>query len=33
MARWLGSEEDPRDLLKPSADDVLVVSSGPRVRR
>jgi putative SOS response-associated peptidase YedK len=34
LARWLGPEEDPRDLLKPSADDVLVVSpSGRRARR
>jgi putative SOS response-associated peptidase YedK len=35
FARWLGSEEDPRDLLKPSADDVLTVSPvhGKRSRR
>ena len=34
LARWLGPDEDPRDLLKPSADDVLVVSpSGKRSRR
>jgi putative SOS response-associated peptidase YedK len=35
FARWLGVEEDPRDLLKPSADDVLVVSPihGKRPRR
>ena len=32
--RWLGTEEDPRDLLKPSADDVLqVVAIGKRPRR
>ena len=33
MARWLGAEEDPRDLLKPSPDDVLVVDSGKPARR
>jgi putative SOS response-associated peptidase YedK len=35
FARWLGPEEDPRDLLTPSADDVLLVSSvhGKRPRR
>ena len=34
FARWLGPDEDPRDLLKPSAEDVLVVSpSGKRARR
>ena len=34
LARWLGPDEDPRDLLKPSADDVLVVSpSGKPSRR
>jgi putative SOS response-associated peptidase YedK len=34
LARWLGPEEDPRDLLKPSADDVLVASpSGKRPHR
>ena len=27
LARWLGPEEDPRDLLKSSADDVLVASA------
>lgn len=27
LARWLGREEDPHDLLKASADDVLVVSA------
>jgi putative SOS response-associated peptidase YedK len=32
--RWLGTEEDPRDLVKPSADDVLqVVAMGKRPRR
>jgi putative SOS response-associated peptidase YedK len=32
--RWLGTEEDPRDLLKLSADDVLqVVALGKRPRR
>ena len=32
--RWLGAEEDPRDLLKPSADDVLqVVGTSKRPRR
>jgi putative SOS response-associated peptidase YedK len=32
--RWLGIEEDPRDLLKPSPDDVLqVVATGKRPRR
>jgi putative SOS response-associated peptidase YedK len=35
FARWLGPEEDPRDLLKPSADDILLVSPvhGKRPRR
>lgn len=35
FARWLGPEEDPRDLLKPSDEDVLLVSSvhGKRPRR
>ena len=27
LERWLGIEEDPHDLLKPSADDVLQVTS------
>jgi putative SOS response-associated peptidase YedK len=27
LARWLGREDDPHDLLKASADDVLVVSA------
>ena len=32
--RWLGPAEDPRDLLKPSADDVLqVVATSKRPRR
>jgi putative SOS response-associated peptidase YedK len=32
--RWLGTEEDPRDLLQPSADDVLqVVATSKRPRR
>jgi putative SOS response-associated peptidase YedK len=32
--RWLGAEEDPRDLLKPSGDDVLqVVAMGKRPHR
>ena len=34
LERWLGIEEDPHDLLKPSADDVLQVTSmGKRPRR
>jgi putative SOS response-associated peptidase YedK len=33
LARWLGPEEDPRDLLKPSADDVLVASPGGKRSR
>jgi putative SOS response-associated peptidase YedK len=34
IERWLGPEEDPHDLLKPSADDVLqVTSTGKRPRR
>jgi putative SOS response-associated peptidase YedK len=34
LDRWLGTEEDPRDLLQPSADDVLqVVATGKRPRR
>ena len=34
LERWLGDEEDPRDLLKPSADDVLqVVATSKRPRR
>jgi putative SOS response-associated peptidase YedK len=35
IERWLGSEDDPCDLLKASADDVLVVSpkNGKPVRR
>jgi putative SOS response-associated peptidase YedK len=35
LARWLGAEEDPHDLLKASADDVLVVSpkNGKPTRR
>src|SRR5258708_14969178 len=34
LERWLGDEEDPRDLLKPSADDVLqVVATSKRRRR
>jgi putative SOS response-associated peptidase YedK len=27
LARWLGPEEDPHDLLKPSTDDILIVSA------
>jgi putative SOS response-associated peptidase YedK len=34
LERWLGREENPHDLLKPSADDVLqVTSTGKRPRR
>jgi len=33
IGRWLGTEEDQRDLLRPCADDVLVVDSGKRMRR
>jgi putative SOS response-associated peptidase YedK len=34
LERWLGDEEDPRDLLKPSADDILqVVRKGKPSRR
>jgi putative SOS response-associated peptidase YedK len=34
LERWLGTEEDPHDLLKPSADDVLQVTCmGRRPRR
>jgi putative SOS response-associated peptidase YedK len=34
LERWLVTEEDPHDLLKPSADDVLQVTSmGKRPRR
>jgi putative SOS response-associated peptidase YedK len=34
IERWLGTEEDPRELLQPSADDVLqVVATGKRPRR
>jgi putative SOS response-associated peptidase YedK len=33
IARWLSAEENPGDLLKPCADDVLVVNPGRRVRR